>query len=551
MSMTVNNVGTINWQAVLDGVNAASGAEQISETNRNVTFTAVVNGQSVTVEMKIPDDLDLPGEVTPAAIDDLMAKLINGNNTFSQDQLLAIKTAITNVYNEMASALSTTLSTSTGKVMFDLYKLMALLVEVAQSQRDAARDLRTAESQQIQNSIQAQADAQRDAAMVGLIVGVTCGVISAVVSAGMMIGQTVAFKGQMTATRASGADAAQNKVTMLQNADTPEHAQAQLAKVEGQVRSKVAGDVKTAINDNGLVKDAKAQLDAKVPQRQALETAKSELKTAQQELGAKRLDSVTKRIAAGLQVDEKAVDAKVRYVQECTDKHVDVDPKKMAAFDEAALAEDAVDTAKANVTAKEGAVREAKQAYITAMEENPEARADYRAALETAAEQYAAKYEAAVARNAPKAEIDAARNEMRMARAYVNNEIMSDPGLKSSATEYQKSLTQAKTAADVASQRLDANVDYKKAMHRMNVFGGINSINVAIGNTLQSMTQSISGIISSEATRQGAETQKEEERLDETKEMFSQAQGVIDAAIQLMNAVIQAETQSMRDAIQA
>ena len=140
---------------------------------------------------------------------------------------------------------------------------------------------------------------------------------------------------------------------------------------------------------------------------------------------------------------------------------------------------------------------------------------------------------------------------MRMARAYVNTEIMSDPGLKSSATEYQKSLTQAKTAADVASQRLDANVDYKKAMHRMNVFGGINSINVAIGNTLQSMTQSISGIISSEATRQGAETQKEEERLDETKEMFSQAQGVIDAAIQLMNAVIQAETQSMRDAIQA
>ena len=67
-----------------------------------------------------------------------------------------------------------TKSASTGSVMFDLYKLMALLVEVAQSQRDAARDLRTAQSAQIQNSIQSQAETQRNAALVGLIVGVVC-----------------------------------------------------------------------------------------------------------------------------------------------------------------------------------------------------------------------------------------------------------------------------------------------------------------------------------------------------------------------------------------
>ena len=94
-------------------------------------------------------------------------------------------------------------------------------------------------------------------------------------------------------------------------------------------------------------------------------------------------------------------------------------------------------------------------------------------------------------------------------------------------------------------------MEYKGALRRIEVFGGINAINTAIGNMLQSMTQSITGAINSEATRMGAEQQKEQEQLDPTKDLFSQAQNVVDAAIKLMQAVLQAETQSMRDAIQA
>ena len=65
------------------------------------------------------------------------------------------------------------------------------------------------------------------------------------------------------------------------------------------------------------------------------------------------------------------------------------------------------------------------------------------------------------------------------------------------------------------------------------------------------MTQSISGAINSEATRMGADQQKEQEQLDQTKDLFNQAQNVVNAAVQLMQAVRQAEAQSMRDAIQA
>ena len=79
----------------------------------------------------------------------------------------------------------------------------------------------------------------------------------------------------------------------------------------------------------------------------------------------------------------------------------------------------------------------------------------------------------------------------------------------------------------------------------------INNINGAIGNVLQSTASNVSAMRSAEATRTGAMTKKEEEMLDQTKDLFSQEQKLIDQVIQLFAAVVQAENQSMRDAIQA
>ena len=138
------------------------------------------------------------------------------------------------------------------RAMFDLYKMMALLVEVAQSQRDAARDLRTTQSQQIQNSIQSQADTQRAAAMVGLIVGVVCGAISAIVSIGMLAGQAASFKNQLNTARTSGADAAQSNAQMTKAADNAAHAN-ELAQLAGRLKELgdelAYGQVMQAVSD--------------------------------------------------------------------------------------------------------------------------------------------------------------------------------------------------------------------------------------------------------------------------------------------------------------
>ena len=47
-----------------------------------------------------------------------------------------------------------------------------------------------------------------------------------------------------------------------------------------------------------------------------------------------------------------------------------------------------------------------------------------------------------------------------------------------------------------------------------------------------------------------AEQKEAEEGLDQTKDLFQQAQTLVDNVVQLMKAVTSAETQSMRDTIQ-
>ena len=811
----VTNNG-VTWDVIfnqLNGLGQTDAVEQLSDTNRSVTFTTNVNGTPTQLTVKIPDDLVLPSEVDPEEMDTLIDKLATANE-LTADQKDALKSEVTRIYSEAAKALSSvrlSASVSPGRVMFDLYQLMALLVEVGQTQRNAARDLRNTQNQQIQNSIQAQADAQRNAAIVGLAVGVTCGVITAAISMGMLMGQGAAYKTQVNAARASGMDAAQNKVNLLQEADTPEHAQAHLDKIMGSkdmptgkaleefkakidgadsvvkakngldaskaaqeldvakeksatADAKVAEAEKAVESADGKVKEAKAAFDSakadldkyvkehggitlkenetpsealaryedhikktdvgqaslrdevlteklnnaakaedglktaqaeqaaqvkalgeakvaqqtaaadlKAAQTKAETTAKAagleegqkpkDLETAQREydaarmqevdrvLGGKDLEGIKSKIDGSESVVEakrnfeaakaakeldaakaksETADAKVTDTEKALSsakekalgaaaeamvaekdladyaksqgiplkenetprealaryeehiKKTDVgkaslrDDVLIAKFNRAIKAEDGLKAAQTEAITLTKTLDEAKVAQQTAAadlkaaqtkaettakaaglkeNETPKdfetARKEYRAALENEAESYADSYERAVATGAPKSEIAQARKEMVMARAYVNNELMRTPGLRTTPTEYKAAMVEAKGVARAASDSLNANLDYRGALHRIETLSGLNAINTAIGNVLQSMTQSISGAINSEATRMGAEQQKEQEQLDQTKDLFQQAQSLIDSVIQLMQAVRQAETQSMRDAIQA
>jgi hypothetical protein len=73
----------------------------------------------------------------------------------------------------------------------------------------------------------------------------------------------------------------------------------------------------------------------------------------------------------------------------------------------------------------------------------------------------------------------------------------------------------------------------------------------ALGNAGQGFFTNLTSLIGAKAKDYEAQQTKMQDELDQTKDLFNQAQQLVDAVVQLMQAVSSAETQSMRDAIQA
>jgi predicted nucleic acid-binding Zn-ribbon protein len=225
----------------------------------------------------------------------------------------------------------------------------------------------------------------------------------------------------------------------------------------------------------------------------------------------------------------------------------------MAKFDAAIQAENKLTEVKelpGKISAKEQEISNIRAERDDARTELSAAKSDYRAAIKNAADAYADSYEAAVAEHGHESEAaKTTRDEMRMAQAYGASKLAED-GV-STAAEHRADVLGAKDRVDRATQRLNANDDYRGALHRIERYTAMNAINTALNNMFQGMGQNIAGLMSAEATKKSAEQEQEKDQLEQTKDLFQQAQSLIDSVVQLMQAVASAEAQSMRDAIQA
>ena len=155
MSININtNANAVNWESLLNAIGDAAkteGTQGVADT-RSVTFTTTVDGVETPVTVKIPDDLELPATVDSAAIDSLCEKLVKDTGlNFTEEQIKQIHDTLSSTLEKLSGAVNTDPTVKT--VMFDLYKLMALLVEVAQKQRDAMREMRLAENLSVQKAI--------------------------------------------------------------------------------------------------------------------------------------------------------------------------------------------------------------------------------------------------------------------------------------------------------------------------------------------------------------------------------------------------------------
>lgn len=589
MSMQVNsNMGTkpVDWEKILSSLGDVQKTTDVDGKESFIITTTTADGTTRTSSVSIPDDLEIPKEVTPEALSDLVSKLGSCGLNLTDEQISKMKDEITALYTEAAKSMNEISAAGAGKknmTMFDIYALMSLLVDVAQTQRNASREMRTAENLAVQKSIQDQADLQHSAATIGMWVGIATGALTAGVSAGVMIAQGVSTAQQNKLVSQSGAESAKMHAEMLQNTDTKVHSQTQLQKTMDKVGDRVATDV-TAKFENAIANSSSGDLRGNLGEAMhkkdvaatKLETAKNELTAAEENLTAKTTTRDQLQARYNELGGDDALNAslnKQKYIVSEMNAGRQPNPQELANYNakieqnaeiksvkaQLDAANQEVNAAANEVHTKQGNVRIAQEEFKTAETDLNNARADYQKTISGVAEGYRQEYQTAVDRlsNPPEgttraqleADVKTAKANMEMAFALEADMLASD-GVMSPA-QRQDLLATARAKSDYAMDSAYKRSDVKALDRRMTTLQGIANINQGIGGVLQSMTQNMSSMVSADATRQGSETTKQEEMLDQTKDLFSQEQNVIDQVISLCQAVIQAESQSMRDAIQA
>jgi len=610
MSININpNTNAVNWESLLnaiDGATKTEGAQGVADT-RSVTFTTTVDGVETPVTVRIPDDLELPATVDPAAIDSLCDKLVNDSGlNFTEEQIKQIHDTLSSTLEKLSGAVNTDPTVKT--VMFDLYKLMALLVEVAQKQRDAMREMRLAENLAVQKSILNQASAQRDAAITGMIAGAICCTMQ-VIATGVAMGmQAKAFKSQLGTDKTSGLDVARQSMDMTKAASSQDSAQTQLNKVKAEVGTQMSLDGHTRIStkveggfSNGQVREAQTRF---TNARDAFQN-KAEVSQAMQVLGSDaNIDTVTSAELAGFDAPEvanvKTAVAKLdAFKAEAAklDRYPGLSAEDKAFFADAStkpfeslsmadrtrmmqlkmsngtlsvdkfnFGDKPLGQLKADVKAAFDAANADLKAQIApggqASVELEAAKANLRAQTKLEIQKYEDSYGNALqeyndaTKNGTKAEIaaasqklDTAAAELKYARALGNAKLM-----QPDVTDAQTHLADVNetTAAYQAAQQTRANsVDYIKASNTITQAQAVNNLIAAIGGAGQSFIQNMTQLQQADATEQGALSKKSEEELDQTKDLFNQALTLVDSIVKLMQAVRAAEAQSMRDAIQA
>jgi hypothetical protein len=604
MEINVSNLtNKINadWSTVLSNIKGTEATEATALNARGLTMSSV-NGEGIVGSVATAQpQLDAPEAADESAIATLSAKLGTGNVydlspaqvetlckevkadlTAYAEQLTARSTASTRDTSSTSdssastSAASSTSASSTASVMFDIYALMALLVECGQKMRDAARDVRQAENEQVQTSIQNQADAQRTAAMTGLICGVAVCAIQVGMQAYNLSTQGKSFAKQMEAQKDSGVTAARNDLKLAEMQMKPQDAMANYGKVANATpqatRTTVEGTfndsqvTKLAMNDPALnpqVQQAQPQVQQAQPQQQAQQVQPQEQVQAQPQNQVQQVNNGQQAQVQELpQAQNQAQQPQVQAQPQVNPQQVQ-QPQNQPVE---GVNQDANAIAQQNPTAT------SLQEYIDAKKvelsnfkatcENPmtqeQALHVERLNLEInkaeSLKTMTPEERLVLYRDQVKSELNDIRNnpnasakEIAYAEAYASKELAS----VSTPEQIKTDLVSAQARFNQATAVMQQDMNYLKGVHMETRSRAFGDMIAAFGNLGQSCVSSITEMLRAEATEMGAEQQESQEMLDQAKDLFNQCQSLIDSVLQLMDGVLQAEVQSMRDAIQA
>jgi hypothetical protein len=543
MNVNLNNVNSniaAQWNGAVEALKSADSIDNVSFNAETRALSFSVNdGDTVkSISLSMPE-LEVPQMADDYKIASLCAKLGTGDlMNLSPAQVETVCNELIDEMKAYADALAAggasgvDTSGNSKSVMFDVYALMALLAECGQKMRDAARDIRQAENEQVQTSIQNQADQQRTAALTGLICSVAVCAIQIGLQCNNLKNLAKGVSEQNAARNEVGMQRAQDNLKMAEMQAKPQDAQANLQKVTAATDPAVKARVEGTFNDSSATKstlvsnnELQQRIDANTAELNSLEAIQNRQVPAQ-----------------GGQVNSQNIQQNGQSAQANNGQPAQVNNDQPAQANNGQPAQ--VNNDQNNQAAPK--LTEAQQARMEELQKQIQFDTKMNTmSLEDRQTLYRTqvKSELADIRNNP----NATKAEIKYAEAYAANELAQN----STAEQIAGDLASAQANFNQTSNTLQHSATYLKGVQLESSSRIRGDMIMAFGNVAQGCISSITEAMKAKATEMGAEQQASQEMLDQAKDLFSQCQTLIDSVTQLMQAVLQAEMQSMRDAIQA
>ena len=112
-------------------------------------------------------------------------------------------------------------------------------------------------------------------------------------------------------------------------------------------------------------------------------------------------------------------------------------------------------------------------------------------------------------------------------------------------------MTKAQDNFNIAKAKVERNAQYASSQQMMNRWMGIQQLTMTLSQMTNAGGNMISEMVRAKATMEGVEQTQHNEQLDQIKDLFQQAETVVQAIVQLMQAVLSAENESLMEAIRA
>lgn len=558
------NVTNTNWTNVINSMlqsGEIEGADKIQATavqdangDLVVSFKGA-DGQTYSFTTSLPELDEATGEPTPETLATLEAKL-EGEVEIMEKQLEEARQLLEeNGVDE----------TSTGpqKLLFDIYALMNLMLEIAQKQREAARNERKADLDRAVQDIKNQADIQRNAAMLSMVLGICTTLVSVALQSAMTGASAKAQRTAMQMENNAGATQIRADLNLL-TAESPTAASKNLTEVETNI-GKGSTELQTIQENNSDMMNKASALNGP---RSAYENAVSARDAYLQE-------------TADLQNSDGGLEGAINAQQKTCDQcKTDVD-KLEQEFNAAADGSDAkinlgkdLDKAKADLKTAEDdltALKNRKSENDPTLAGLNKTVNDTKTTLETAQNEFAKeadisltkvdgklakarselheleaaepKDEAAIQKK--QAEIGKLEQEHTWIRAYATSTKMTNGMHASIADDIKNSET-------VLGQKMEAlklDAKYRQCQSEAEQFMGLRGLVDQLGQMCSNVAHQAGEMMSAGATEEQAAAKTHENMQAESDDLAQSAKQLLEAVLDLLRQVISAENQSIRQIV--